>query len=59
MDNLDALKIKLEGVISNAADLSELEQVRISSLGKKGQITALMKNLNNLKSNTVFLIEIL
>ena len=48
MDNLDALKIKLEGVISNAADLSELEQVRISSLGKKGQITALMKNLNNL-----------
>ena len=49
MDNLDALKIKLEGVISNAADLSELEQVRISSLGKKGQITALMKNLNNLE----------
>lgn len=48
MDNLDALKIKLEGVISNAADLGELEQVRISSLGKKGQITALMKNLNNL-----------
>ena len=48
MDNLDALKIKLEGVISNAADLNELEQVRISSLGKKGQITALMKNLNNL-----------
>tara|TARA_B100001559_G_scaffold179548_1_gene150296 strand:- start:383 stop:1459 length:1077 start_codon:yes stop_codon:yes gene_type:complete len=48
MDNLDALKIKLEGVISNAADLSELEQARISSLGKKGQITALMKNLNNL-----------
>ena len=48
MDNLDALKIKLEGVVSNAADLGELEQVRISSLGKKGQITALMKNLNNL-----------
>ena len=48
MDNLNTLKLKLEGMITNAADLDELERVRISSLGKKGEITLLMKDLSNL-----------
>ena len=45
MDNLDALGLKLTGMISDAADINVLEQVRILALGKKGNITALMKGL--------------
>jgi len=45
MDNLDALELKLTGMISDAADINVLEQVRILALGKKGNITALMKGL--------------
>lgn len=45
MDNLDALELELTGMISDAADINVLEQVRILALGKKGNITALMKGL--------------
>jgi len=48
MDNLNTLKLKLEGMITNAANLDDLERIRISALGKKGQITTLMKDLSNL-----------
>jgi phenylalanyl-tRNA synthetase alpha chain len=45
MDNIDALKSELTGSITSAGDVDALEQIRISALGKKGQITALMKSL--------------
>tara|TARA_B100000315_G_C14576461_1_gene588144 strand:+ start:1010 stop:2086 length:1077 start_codon:yes stop_codon:yes gene_type:complete len=45
MDNLDALKSELAALVEAAADAQALEQVRVSALGKKGQITALMKGL--------------
>jgi phenylalanyl-tRNA synthetase alpha chain len=45
MDNIDALKSDLTGSIAGAGDVDALEQIRISALGKKGQITALMKGL--------------
>jgi phenylalanyl-tRNA synthetase alpha chain len=45
MDNLDALELELTGMISDAADINVLEQVRILALGKKGNITTLMKGL--------------
>jgi phenylalanyl-tRNA synthetase alpha chain len=48
MDNVETLKLKITQMIADAADLDELEQVRISALGKKGAITDLMKGLGGL-----------
>ena len=48
MDNIDTLQSELESMIANAEDMDALEQIRISALGKKGQITALMKDLGKL-----------
>ncbi len=49
MDNLDALKSELAGMVEAATDAQALEQVRVSALGKKGQITALMKGLGQME----------
>ena len=48
MDNINTLQSELESMIANAEDIDALEQIRISALGKKGQITALMKDLGKL-----------
>ncbi len=48
MDNINTLQSELENMIANAEDMDALEQIRISALGKKGQITALMKDLGKL-----------
>jgi len=48
MDNLDDLKSELTGMISRAADEQALEQVRVSALGKKSQITIFMKSLGQM-----------
>jgi phenylalanyl-tRNA synthetase alpha chain len=48
MDNINTLQSELESMIANAEDLDALEQIQISALGKKGQITALMKDLGKL-----------
>ena len=48
MDNLDALRSDLLDQVSGAADLAALEAVRVSALGKKGQVTQLMKTLGGL-----------
>ncbi|MEM7654295.1 MAG: phenylalanine--tRNA ligase subunit alpha [Pseudomonadota bacterium] len=44
----DALRASLLADIDAAGDLSALDSVRVSALGKKGQITALMKGLGAL-----------
>lgn len=48
MDNVDALRAELLAEVEQAGDLESLEQVRISTLGKKGRITERMKTLGAL-----------
>ena len=45
MDNLDTLKSELMDAVNSATDLATLEQTRVTALGKKGKITAMMKGL--------------
>lgn len=46
--DLKALEQDILTEIKSASDLTALEQIRVSSLGKKGRITQLMKNLGSL-----------
>ena len=48
MQDWEHLKAKLVASIHSASKLSELEDIRITSLGKKGSITGLMKGLGAL-----------
>ncbi len=45
---LDGLKTELLGAIAQASDLGALEEVRISALGKKGRVSALMQRLGSM-----------
>ena len=45
MSNIDDLKQELARTVAEAGDLKTLEAIRIDALGKKGRITALMKDL--------------
>ena len=45
VSDVAALKDKIGKQIEAAADLKELEAIRVASLGKKGEITALVKGL--------------
>ncbi len=47
-DNLDKLKSQLLDEVDKAITLDRLETIRVDALGKKGQITAQMKNLGGL-----------
>ncbi len=49
MADINDLKTELTNLISNAVDIDALEQIRISALGRKGKITALMKGLRKLE----------
>ena len=49
MDNTNTLKAELEDLIENTNSMEDLERIRISALGKKGKITALMKDLSALE----------
>ncbi len=46
--NLDDLRSNLLGQVADAGDLEALEQARVRILGKKGQVTQLMKTLGGL-----------
>ena len=48
MDNLDILKSELMNAVNSATDLATLEQTRVTALGKKGKITAMMKGLGGM-----------
>jgi phenylalanyl-tRNA synthetase alpha chain len=48
MDDLDKLRAELLDAVTSAGDLSALEAARVSALGKKGRITAMMKGLGGL-----------
>jgi phenylalanyl-tRNA synthetase alpha chain len=47
-DDLDMLRASIEAAIAEAADLRALDAVRVSVLGKSGQVTALLKGLGAL-----------
>jgi len=48
MDQIEDLKAKLLEEVSQAADLGALDAVRVRALGKKGEITGLMKTLGGM-----------
>jgi len=48
MENLEPLANEAKAAISAASDSAALEQLRVDYLGKKGQITALLKGLGKL-----------
>ncbi len=50
MENLNALAQEAKDAISAAEDNATLEQLRVDFLGKKGQITALLKGLGKLSA---------
>ncbi|MBI1205890.1 MAG: phenylalanine--tRNA ligase subunit alpha [Azospirillum sp.] len=45
---LDSLKSELLAAVAAAGDLSALDEVRVTALGKKGRVTGLMKELGGL-----------
>lgn len=51
MENLDQLVQSANQAVSNANTVAELDQVRVDYLGKKGQITALLKGLGKLEAS--------
>lgn len=48
MENLDALVSQALDAIQQAADVNALEQIRVQYLGKKGELTQVMKTLGNI-----------
>jgi len=48
MANLDALVSQALEAVEQAADVSALEQIRVQYLGKKGELTQVMKTLGNI-----------
>ncbi|MFW6278305.1 MAG: phenylalanine--tRNA ligase subunit alpha [Halorhodospira sp.] len=49
-EDLNALTEEAEAAIDGASDLAALDQVRVSYLGKKGKLTALLKGLGQLSA---------
>ena len=48
MENLDALVSQALEAVERAEDINALEQIRVNYLGKKGELTQVMKTLGNL-----------
>ena len=48
MENLDALVSQALEAVERAEDINALEQIRVQYLGKKGELTQVMKTLGNL-----------
>lgn len=51
MDRIAILKEEITKKLSETAELSELESIRIAYLGKKGSITALLKGMKDLSAD--------
>ncbi|MFQ5765562.1 MAG: phenylalanine--tRNA ligase subunit alpha, partial [Rhodospirillales bacterium] len=52
MKELDALRSELMAAVESAGGLDDLEQIRVSALGRKGRITELMKGLGAMNADT-------
>ena len=51
MKDLETLRSELTAAVKKAAQLDELEQIRVLALGKKGRITELMKGLGRIDAD--------
>lgn len=51
MENLDALVAQALAAVQQATDVNALEQIRVQYLGKKGELTQVMKTLGNLPAD--------
>ncbi len=49
-EKIASLKLQLETELGNATSVSELENIRVTYLGKKGSITDLLKNMKDLSA---------
>ena len=49
-EKIAGLKLQLETELANATAVSELENIRVTYLGKKGSITDLLKNMKDLSA---------
>ena len=47
-EQLSAIKTSAESALEKALDLTELENLRVKYLGKKGELTSLMKGMGKL-----------
>ena len=50
MENLQALTADALNLVKNTDDLLALDQIRVDYLGKKGQLTSLLKTLGKLSN---------
>jgi len=50
MENLDALVSQALEAVQHTDDINALEQIRVNYLGKKGELTSVMKSLGNLSA---------
>src|SRR6218665_1291464 len=50
MENLDALVSQALEAVQRAEDVNALEQIRVLYLGKKGELTQVMKSLGNMSA---------
>lgn len=50
MENLDSLLAQGKAAVDNATDAAALDQVRVQYLGKKGELTQLLKSLGKLSA---------
>jgi len=50
MENLQQLVAEAKQAVSSAGDVQSLDQIRVQYLGKKGEITALLKSLGKLSA---------
>lgn len=49
-EKIDALRLQLEKELESVTSLSELDNIRVAYIGKKGQVTELLKELKNLSN---------
>lgn len=47
-EKIEQIKLDVEGILENAKDIATLEQIRIKYLGKKGELTAVLKGMGKL-----------
>lgn len=47
-EKIEQIKSDVEGILDNAKDIATLEQIRIKYLGKKGELTAVLKGMGKL-----------
>ena len=45
---LEQIEIDAKKLLENVSDIKELEELRIRYLGKKGELTAILKNMGGL-----------